>query len=116
MLGLIAPKKREYYRAKWINNDNRKEHAYFKFEIVKDDNTYETDLGNMSGTTGNAVWKTKSGINFKPEDIVYFRGDKFHIKVVDGNRKEEPTQENAFYWFKSNGNLTTILQVRKAGM
>ena len=115
MLGLITKKKEYYYRAKWISNDDRKKYGYFTFKIVKDDNTYETDLGNMSGTTGNAVWETKSTIDFQPEDIVMFRGQKFHIKNIDGNRKAEPSQEQAFYWFKSNGNLVTTLQVRKAG-
>lgn len=115
MLGLISPKKEHYYKAKWISNDDRKKYGYFNFKIVTDDNTYEADLDNMGGVTGNAIWETKSGIDFQPEDIVMFRGQKFHIKNIDGNRKAEPGQEQAFYWFKSNGNLVTRLQVRKAG-
>lgn len=115
MIGLISPRKEYYYNAKWISNDNKSKYGFFSFKIITDDNTYETDLGNMTGTTGNAIWETKSGIDFQPEDIVIFRGQKFHIKVVDGNRKAEPKQENAFYYVKNNGGLTTRLQVRKAG-
>lgn len=115
MLGLIAPKKNQIYTAKWISNDDRNKYGYFKFEIETDDNTYEADLNNMSGTKGDAVWKTKSGIDFQPEDIVYFRGQKFHIKTIDGNRKAEPEKEKAFAYFTNNGNLTVRLIVRKAG-
>lgn len=116
MLGLISGKKGYYYTAKWISNDDRKKYGYFKFKIIKDDNTYETDLDNMSGTTGNAVWETKSMIDFQPEDIIWFRGQKFNVKLVDGNRKADIEQEKAFAFFKSNGNLVTTLQVRKAGI
>lgn len=115
MLGIISPKKDNYYKAKWISNDNRNKYQYFSFSIVTDDNTYETDLNNISGTRGDAVWETKSGIDFQPEDIVIFRGQKFHIKNVDGNRKAEPENESAFMYFKKNGNLVTRLTVRKAG-
>lgn len=115
MLGVISGKREYYYRAKWISNDNRNNYGYFTFRIVKDDNAYETDVDNISGLRGDAVWETKSNINFEPEDIVYFRGQKFHIKNIDGNRKAEPMQEQAFMWFKNNGNLVTTLQVRKAG-
>lgn len=115
MLGLIAPKKEYYYVAKWVSNDDRSKQAYFRFKIVTDDNTYETDLNNMSGTKGDAIWETKSGIDFQPEDIVHFRGQKFHIKTIDGNRKAEPEKEQAYAYFKSNGNLVTRLIVRKAG-
>ena len=115
MLGIIAGKKDYYYKAKWVSNDDRSKYGFFTFKIITDDNTYEADLDNMSGTTGNAVWETKSAINFQPEDIIYFRGQKFHIKNIDGNRKAEPTQEQAFYFFRNNGNLVTRLQVRKAG-
>lgn len=115
MIGLISPRKEYFYKAKWISNDDRKEYGYFNFKIVTDDNTYETDLDNISGITGNAVWETMSGIDFQPEDIVIFRGQRFHIKNVDGNRKANPRQENAFYYVKNNGGLVTRLQVRKAG-
>lgn len=115
MIGLLSPKSEYFYSAKWISNDNRNEYGYFKFKIVTDDNTYETDLNNMSGTKGDAVWETKSGINFQPEDIVMFRGQKFHIKTIDGNRKAEPENEQAFMYFKNNGNLVTRLIMRKAG-
>lgn len=116
MLGMIAHKKAYFYTAKWINNDDRSQYAYFKFKILKDDNTYETDLDNMSGTTGNALWETKSTLPFQPEDIVWFRSQKFHIKNIDGNRKANPQQEQAYAYFKNNGNLVTLLQVRKAGL
>lgn len=115
MLGLISPKKEYYYVGKWISNDDRNKYGYFRFKIVTDDNTYETDLNNMSGTRGDAVWETKSGIDFQPEDIVIFREQKFHIKTIDGNRKAEPNSEQAFMFFKKNGNLVTRLIVRKAG-
>ena len=115
MLGLISPKKEYFYVAKWTSNDDRSKHSYFRFKIITDDNTYETDLNNMSGTRGDAVWETKSGIDFQPEDIVMFRGQKFHIKTIDGNRKAEPEKEQAYAYFNKNGNLTVRLIVRKAG-
>ena len=115
MIGLVSVKKDYYYKAKWTSNDDREKYGYFSFKIVTDDNTYETDLDKMSGVTGTAIWETKSAIDFQPEDIIEFRGQRFHVKNVDGNRKAEPQNENAFYWFKNNGNLVVRLQVRKAG-
>ena len=115
MIGFLSPKQDYYYIAKWISNDDRSKHAFFKFKIITDDNTYETDLNNISGKKGDAVWETKSGIEFEPEDIVIFRGQKFHIKTIDANRKAEPENEQAFMYFKNNGNLTVRLIVRKAG-
>lgn len=115
MLGIISPKKEYYYKAKWICNDDRTKTSYFSFKIVRDDNTIEIDFDNLGGETGNAIWETKSGLPFAPEDIVLFRGDKFHIKNIDGNRKAEPRKESAYMFFKTNGNTPITLQVRKAG-
>lgn len=115
MLGIISPKKEYYYKAKWISNDDRTKTGYFSFKIVSDDNITEIDLDNLGGETGNAIWETKSGLPFDPEDIVLFRGDKFHIKNIDGNRKAEPKREGAYMFFKRNGNTVITLQVRKAG-
>lgn len=115
MIGLIAPKREYYYKAKWVSNDDRTKTGYFSFKIISDDNTYEADLDNLGGETGNAVWETKSAIPFAPEDIVLFRNDKFHIKNIDGNRKAEGKKENAYLFFKNNGNIPIKLQVRKAG-
>ena len=115
MIGLSSPRKDYFYKAKWISNDDRKKYAFFNFRIVSDDNTLEADLDRMSGTTGTAVWETMSAIDFQPEDIIIFRGQKFHVKVVDGNRKADVRQENSFYYVRNNGGLVTRLQVRKAG-
>lgn len=115
MLGLIARKKDYYYTAKWISNDDRKKYGYFKFKIVSDDNLYKADVDNMSGYKGQGVWETKSSLDFQPDDIVLFRGDRFNIVNVDGNKKAE-NQEQAYYFFRYNCNTVTTLQVRKAGM
>lgn len=115
MLGLIAPKREYYYVGKWISNDNRENYSYFRFKIITDDNTYEADLNNMSGKKGDAVWETKSNIQFEPEDIVMFRGQKFHIKTIDGSRKAQPEKEQAFAYVISNGDIPIRLIVRKAG-
>ena len=112
MIGLLSPKNEYFYCAKWISNFDRNNYAYFRFKIVTDDNLYQTVLDNMRGEKGDAVWETKSGIDFKPEDIIVFRGQKFHIKNVDGNRKAEPENEQAFMRFKNNGNLTKTLILR----
>lgn len=115
MIGLSSPRKDYFYKAKWISNDDRKKYAFFNFKIVTDDNTLEADLDRMTGVTGTAIWETMSGIDFQPEDIIIFRGQKFHVKVVDGNRKADTKQENSFYYVRNNGGLVTRLQVRKAG-
>ena len=115
MFGLLSNKKEYYYTAKWISNDDRSKYAFFRFKILSDDNLYKQDIDNMSGCTGNAVWETKSLIDFQPDDIIIFRGQKFHIKNVDANRKAEPDKECAYMYFKFNGNTPVKLQVRKDG-
>lgn len=115
MLGLISHKEKYFYTAKWISADDRNKTGFFKFKIITDDNTYMQDLENMSGTTGNAVWETKSGLPFEIDDIIIFRGTRFNITNIDGNRKAEEHNEQAYVYVKSNGNLVTRLMLRKAG-
>lgn len=114
MLGLIAPKKEYYYVAKWVSNADRSQYAYFRFKIITDDNLQGSDLDNIGGDVGNGVWETKSGINFEPDDIVFFRGQKFNITNIDGSRKAEPEKEQAFAYFTTNGNIPITLNVRKS--
>lgn len=115
MLGLISPKKEYYYIAKWINNKNRNQYSYFRFKMVSDDNTKKDTVGNISSFSGIGIWETKSMIDFKPDDIIFFRGQKYFIKDVDGNKKAEHEKENAYLYFNNNGNLTIKLSVYKAG-
>lgn len=116
MLSILVPKKEYIYVAKYINPDNFADVNYFRFKIITDDNTYEHDLENMTGKKGDAVWETRSNIPFEPEGICYFRGDKFHIKMIDGNRKAVGIQEQAFANVKANGNIPIRLVMRKAGI
>lgn len=116
MLGLISPKKEYYYIGKWVSMADLSKHSYFRFKISSDDNTegtHDDDFDNMGGVYGTAVWVTKSTLPFMPDDIVYFRGSKFHITNVDGTRKIDG--ESAFAYFKTNGNVPITLYVRKAG-
>ncbi len=112
MIGLIAPKKSYYHTAKWRSNEDRNETDNFKFKIRKNHDIYKTDLGNMKGSEGTFEIETKSGIKFKVEDFVYWKGMRFNITKTDINMSEE---EQAYNKFNFNGNITTVLSLRKAG-
>lgn len=113
MLGSVARKDKAFYVGKWINSEDITQSAYFKFSIQKDDNSIKTDFENLSGIEGGFIIGTKSTLPFAPEDIVMFRGQKYFIENVDGNRKTN--SEPAFAIFKQNGNIVTTLTLRKAG-
>lgn len=59
------------------------------------------------------VIKTKSLIEFEPEDLIIFQDQKYTIINVDGNRKE--SGEQAYLKMKKNGNTAIYLTLRKAG-
>jgi len=115
MLGLISPKKEYYYIAKWVCNKNRSRYSFFRFKMISDDNNKKDVVENMSGFSGVGIWETKSVIDFQPDDIIYFRGQKYYIKDVDGNKKAEQGKESAYLYFNNNGNLTVRLSIYKAG-
>ena len=117
MIGLVAPKKETFYVGKWQSITDKTQHGMFRFMISTDDNTegtHDDDFDNIGGVYGTAVWVTKSTLPFMPDDVIYFRGSKFHITNVDGTRKIEG--ENAFAYFTTNGNVPVTLYVRKAGL
>lgn len=115
MIGIIAHKKEMYYTAKWVSHEDKDNYGYFKFKIVGDDNLTRSNMNNMSGLSGGAIWQTKSGLPFMPDDIIIFRSERFNITNVDGNRKAEPENERAYMRVNNVGNLLTTLTVRKAG-
>ena len=114
MLGVIANKQREkyIYSAKWIKRD-KSVCCFFRFAIINDDNTRKVDFNKLSGFSGDMTIVTKSTIDFKPEDVIVFRCQRFTIQVVDGNRKEEG--EQAMAQFTTNGNIPIYLTLRKVG-
>lgn len=114
MLGLVAKKEKYFYTAKWVSRKDHTKNGYFRFAIKTDDNLYRQTLSNMSGATGNAVWETKSGLPFDVLDSLYFRGQRFTISNIDGNRKAEEDKEQAFNYVTNNGNIPITLQVRRA--
>lgn len=103
------------YCAKWQNAMDENKYAYFRFKIVTDDYLTEIDFNNLGGIEGMMTISTKSRLPFETEDVVYFQGAKYNIKRIDGNRKENLLDENAYSMFKNNGNLNTILVLRRAG-
>ena len=103
------------YSAKWVSVEDRNKKGYFSFKIVSDDYLIETDFNNLSGIEGAMVIATKSMLDFSVDDLVLFDGARYNITRVDGNRKEETDSEIAFSKFRKNGNLTTILALRRAG-
>lgn len=120
MLGVIANKQRKgekgvkyIYVGVWVNAENRKEHKYIRFAIDADDNSRKVDFENLSGIEGDFRIRTKSVAPFKPEDLIYFRGQKYSIVNIDGNRKLDG--ELSQVWFNGNGNITTFLTLRKDG-
>lgn len=116
MLGVIANKQREnqkyIYSAKWTKRD-KTGCCTFRFAIVSDDNTRKTEFNKLSGLSGEMTIVTKSTIDFAPGDLILFRGQRYTIQVVDGNRKEEG--EQAMAHFTTNGNIPIYLTLRKAG-
>lgn len=116
MLGVVANKQSNnakfVYIAKWYNVERTK-CANFRFGIVADDNTEETDFNKLSGLSGTMKIKTKSTIPFEPDDVIMFRGQKYNIVLVDGNRTE--SGEQAMSRFNINGNVPIYLTLRKAG-
>ena len=116
MLGVVANKQsdnaRFVYIAKWTNADRTK-CSNFRFGIVTDDNSEKTDFNKLSGISGTMKIKTKSTLPFAPEDVIMFRGQKYNIVIVDGNRVE--SGEQAMSRFNINGNVPIYLTLRKAG-
>lgn len=113
MLGLMANKKNAFYVAKWISIEDKNNHGFFRFEIEQDDNLRKVDFNKMSGYEGDMIIKTKSLLPFMPEDIILFRGSKYNITKVDGNRKD--IGEAAQAVFNTTGNVNIFLTLRKAG-
>lgn len=113
MIGLISPKKEYFYTGKWRSNEDRNETDFFKFKISKSHDTYKTDLGNMTGTEGNLTIETMSGIDFKVNDFMYWRGMRFNITKIEEDFKRD--NEQAFSKFNFNGGLVKVLYLRKAG-
>lgn len=113
MLGLINKRSGNYHTAKWRSNDDRTETDYFNFKIRKSDDTYKTNSGNMQGTEGTFEIETTSGISFKVDDFVYWRGMRFNITKIDTDMTK--IDEQAFNKFNFNGGIITVLSLRKAG-
>ena len=113
MIGLIARKNSYYHKAKWRSNEDRNEVDYFRFKIRKSDDIYKTNFGNMEGSEGTFEIETMSGILFKCEDFVYWRGMRFNITKIDSDMTK--IDEQAFSKFNFNGGLITVLSLRKAG-
>lgn len=117
MLGVVANKQtsdaKYIYIAKWYRAD-RTDCRLFRFGIVQDDNTQKVDFNKLSGLSGTMQIQTKSIIPFSPEDIVIFRGQKYTITLVDGNRKMSGEQAMARFNV-NNGNVPIYLTLRKAG-
>ena len=112
MLGVVANKEKYFYTARWQNVDRTK-CCNFRFAIEQDDNLQETDFNKLSGLSGVMRIKTKSTIAFEPDDLVWFRGQKYTVVIVDGNRTEEG--QEAMINFNTNGNIPVRLMLRRAG-
>lgn len=116
MLGVVASKQKggsKYiYSAKWMSRDKTK-CCIFRFAMAKDDDIRRQDFNKLSGDTGEMKIETKSTIPFRPEDVIVFRGQRYTVQVVDGDRKENG--EQAMAYFVSNGNIVVYLTLRRAG-
>lgn len=124
MLGSVAskrnknnPQERYIYIGKWVSGEDKKIERNFNFALVQDDNLEEADFNKLSGLQGRMRIKTKSVINFQPEDLIYWlgcgNGQKYIIENIDGNRKEQG--ENAMMHFKYNGNVPFYITLKRAG-
>lgn len=111
------PNERYIYIGKWVSGEDKRIEKTFNFALVEDDNIEEADFNKLSGLQGRMRIKTKSIIDFKPEDLVYWQGSgngqKYIIENIDGNRKEQG--ENAMFHFKYNGNVPIYLTLKRAG-
>lgn len=113
MLGVVAKKGQEnIYKALWLKEDKSKS-CWFSFCMEKDDNLQAEIRNNLRGFSGTMIVKTKSTIDFQPNDVVKFRGNRYTIINVDGHRKDEG--EQAMARFEKTGNVETYLTLRKAG-
>lgn len=118
MLVSIAKKQKDkgdkyIYFGLWLNHDDKLKNFWFRFSMVEDDNTKRVDFNKLSGNEGTMQIKTKSVLDFKPEDIIVFNKQKYTIVMVDGNRKEDG--EQAYLRMRVNGNTAVYLTLRKAG-
>ena len=119
MLGIVSSKTRKdnegvryIYIGKW-QNALKTDIGYFRFAMVNDDNLQKQDFNKLSGESGQMLIQTKSGLPFKPDDLITFRGQRYSVLNVDGQRKEDG--ELAMVYFKTNGNITTYLTLRRLG-
>lgn len=120
MLGIVANKqKRDEKGVKYIyigklTADDGEYIGHFRFAIEKDGNLIQRDFNNLSGYEGNFTIRTKSALEFIPEQRIEFRGEKYTIETVDGNRKIDGEQSQR--QFVANGNITKFLSLRRLGL
>lgn len=109
MLGLVKPKDKINYIAKWVNDKNRNEYSFFKFEILNDTINSSDIIDNLKGYYGSTMWRTASLIDFKIDDIIIFRKQRYHIVEVI------KSFENENYVSHNNGGIFKNLVLRKVG-
>lgn len=112
MLGIRAIKKDYFYTAKWNSISDPNEYGYFKCKFVNDGNlTRNSEINNMGGFSGTTRIATKNAINFNIDDRVEMFNETYNIIDIDGNKKLDG--ERAFSKFKANGNIETVLTLRR---
>lgn len=112
MLEFLAPKKQEFFKAKWVSGEDSTLNGYFKFSKVKVEQSNKTSMNNMQVSTGNTCWKTKSTLPFKTDDACYFQGQKYFIVSVE---TDDSSNNQAHLFFRQNGNVDKIITLSKAG-
>ncbi len=119
MLGIVANKQNKQdkgvkyiYIGQWKSQD-KVNTGYFRFAIEQDQNLVKNALNNLAGYEGSFRIRTKSNLDFAPEDVVIFRGQKYAIEQTQRDMKLDG--ESSHSRFVANGNITTFINLRRLG-
>lgn len=113
MLEFLAPKNKQFFKAKWISGDDDKQNGFFKFSKPDREVSRKTANGNMTVATGDAVWETKTTLPIKTDDICWYAGEKYFVLEV--KEPDSTNSSSAMLFFKENGNKTKIITLSRAG-
>lgn len=113
MLEFLAPKNKQFFRAKWVDGEDDRNNGYFKFSKPDKEVSRKTSNGNITVATGDAIWETKTTLPIKTDDICWFEGRKYFVLEVKD--ADSTNSSSACLFFKENGNKTKIITLCRAG-
>lgn len=112
MLEFLSPKKKQVWKAKWIDGEDETKNGFFKFSKERQETQKKQQNGNISVRTGDAVWKTTSSLPIKTDDICWYNGQKYFVVDV---AEDETDNATSHLFFQDTGGVPKFITVQRAG-